>query len=360
MQGNNKKIKVLYIQGVTRFGGAIISLLETINTLKTDIEALIATSKEGVFTKICREKEIPYKVIPMGMWRKVKSWYNMPYVFFKLLKTIKEEKIDIIHANTLWDAPYALIAGKFCRKKTIVSIRGTFDERMFKKYMANILDLMIFVSIESRMKSRIINNKTKIIYNVTNIENTTDKKRLNKFTLSIIGRIDSYKGQLEFCETVLKSLNHKIRNYELVIAGEATKKDKWIEERLKELSKNYPIKLLGVVTEINKVYKNSNVILFTTKLEQHEGLPRVYIEAYANKTPVISTKVTSTDELIEHGKTGIVCRLDNMEQHIINLLLNRRLLKILSENGYKHVMNIINKEKFKNKTVKAYMEVLNV
>jgi glycosyltransferase involved in cell wall biosynthesis len=63
-----------------------------------------------------------------------------------------------------------------------------------------------------------------------------------------------------------------------------------------------------------------------------EGLPNVILEAMAMEVPVVSTSVGGIPELIQDGRTGLLCPANNavalariMEQALIDLPLRERL-----------------------------------
>ncbi len=58
-----------------------------------------------------------------------------------------------------------------------------------------------------------------------------------------------------------------------------------------------------------RAYREADALLFPTRLE---GLPLVVLEAYACGLPVIATKGSSLPEVIDDGKTGLLCPQDDV------------------------------------------------
>ncbi len=56
--------------------------------------------------------------------------------------------------------------------------------------------------------------------------------------------------------------------------------------------------------DLVRAYQEADALLFPSRLE---GLPLVPLEAMACGLPVIATKGTSIEEVVAHGKTGILC-----------------------------------------------------
>lgn len=62
---------------------------------------------------------------------------------------------------------------------------------------------------------------------------------------------------------------------------------------------------LGLV----EAYRQADALLFPSRLE---GLPLTVIEAMACSLPVIAAKTSSLPEVVEHGKTGLLCPVDDI------------------------------------------------
>ncbi len=71
-----------------------------------------------------------------------------------------------------------------------------------------------------------------------------------------------------------------------------------------------------------------------------EGLPRVIQEAMILKRPVISTPVGGVTDLIQHGETGLIVGVEDVEgfaRNIEYLFTNNSYAEKLAENAYKYV-----------------------
>ncbi len=59
-----------------------------------------------------------------------------------------------------------------------------------------------------------------------------------------------------------------------------------------------------------KAYQEADIVLFPTRLE---GFGLTAIEAMSCGTPVIASDCSSLPEIIEHGKTGMLCPTNNID-----------------------------------------------
>src|SRR3972149_8626538 len=95
---SNKPHNILYIQGVTRMGGSIESLLGLLKGLdKKKFNPVVITSRIGKFFDELRNLGIETEVIKMGMWRKGKSLLTIPFSLYLIQRVIKRKNISIVH-----------------------------------------------------------------------------------------------------------------------------------------------------------------------------------------------------------------------------------------------------------------------
>lgn len=119
--------------------------------------------------------------------------------------------------------------------------------------------------------------------------------------LMFLGRATEVKG-LEEAIAIAKISNHK-----LYIAAKVDPSDeKYYREKIKPKIDGKQIIWLGEMDFLPKIgyLKHAKALLFPIKWHEPFGL--VMTEAMACGTPVIATKIGSTKEIIDHGKTGFL------------------------------------------------------
>ncbi len=86
--------------------------------------------------------------------------------------------------------------------------------------------------------------------------------------------------------------------------------------------------------EVNKYYSSAKIVVHTSC---SEGFGNIFLEAWKNKTPIISLSVDPDDVLKEHN-TGLHSgSFEHLIKDVKLLLRNKKKWKELSENGYKYV-----------------------
>jgi len=173
--------------------------------------------------------------------------------------------------------------------------------------------------------------------NKNNITDTTPKKKKNQLIfISSLDKSHIWKG----LDDVIKSINiyknqfnNKIR---LIIIGDGDYKTSY-ETLVRELKLEQEVIFAGAKfgKEKDKIIQESEALIFYTKTTS-DAFPTVFLEAWANKTPIISANIGPAPYLIEEGKTGVLVEANNPEKlafGLNNLLKNSELRKNLIQNG---------------------------
>ena len=302
-----KEAKVLFIQAVPRFGGALKSLFLFMKI--TNFTPILATSKEGKLTELCEKEGIKYHVLPMPMWRKLKSWSKIPFSIAKLVKIVRDEEIDAIYANTLWDIPYAVVTGKITGKKVAGHIRNTFTKDKIGKYFLFLTDVIATVSFAVSKPLWDTGIPWRVIYNGVPDGEKMFGKKDRRFKIALVGRVDSTKGQ-DMAIKALALASEKVNHLQLSIAGEESYLEKGLIKKLQKLSEKLnvadKIRFLGHVDNVYKLFGESDVSVVPSKPTSNEGFGRIIPEAMINFTPVIATKVGGIPEVLRDKITGFL------------------------------------------------------
>lgn len=169
------------------------------------------------------------------------------------------------------------------------------------------------------------------------------------------GRVDKYKGIENAIEIAKKT---KIKLY-LVGKTDPEKKDYFEKEIRPNLSDK--IRFLGELSqkELVRLYRGAKALIYP--IEWHEPFGLVMAEAQACGTPVITFKLGSTSEVVNHGKTGFVIpfldkngkkNVNEMQKAVENIgSIKRKDCRDFAENNF-------NLEKMVENYEKIYYEIL--
>jgi 1,2-diacylglycerol 3-alpha-glucosyltransferase len=152
-----------------------------------------------------------------------------------------------------------------------------------------------------------------------------------------IGRVAVEKN-IGFLIDVLKSIKERIPDILLVIAGEGPLLDK-LKQKVEREKLDNQVMFVGYLdraTELQDCYHSADVFVFASRTET-QGL--VLLEAMAAGTPVVSTAVMGTRDVLEDGKGCLISKDDvhDFTGKVERVLRNRALSMQLSDTGRVYV-----------------------
>ncbi len=110
--------------------------------------------------------------------------------------------------------------------------------------------------------------------------------------------------------------------------------------------------------EMPEVYAAADLVV---QPSYAEGLGLSILEAMATAKPVIGTAVSGIQEIITHGKNGLLVppkESDSLAHSIIYLLSNPGEAARLAANGYSFVQQYFSAERMIQETLEIYHEIL--
>jgi glycosyltransferase involved in cell wall biosynthesis len=158
-------------------------------------------------------------------------------------------------------------------------------------------------------------------------------ERLNR--IISVGRLYPQKNQKMMIEAFAK-IAPKFHEWSLVIYGEGPERD-FLESLVSsfKIQVSSRISLPGRCETVIEEVAKSKVFCLSS---DYEGMSNAMIEALCVGTPVISTKVSGTDELIQDGENGLLVDIGDTEglaQAFERLLSNQELREKIGKEGQK-------------------------
>lgn len=136
----------------------------------------------------------------------------------------------------------------------------------------------------------------------------------------------------------------------LWIAGEGPDRDD-LETLIGDLNLQNRVQLLGWREDRAALFDASDICVFPSR---YEPFGTVFVQAWANKTPVICTKSDGPRQFVHDRQDGLLVDIDDTDgltRAIQDLANNKNLQNSLIENGYDRYQQ----EFSKDKTVAAYL-----
>jgi len=195
-----------------------------------------------------------------------------------------------------------------------------------------------------------VKKKTYVIYNPVNEKVFSLPEMEKKDRIISVGRLYEQKNQMMMIDA-FNLIKDKYPSFQLVIFGEGHLRSQ-LEEHIQKLGLENRVLLPGRSDKVLEEIKSSKVFCLSSN---YEGMSNAMIEAMCVGTPVISTKVSGTDELIDNGRNGLLVELRDADG------LARAFDQLLSDNDLQSVFarrSLSMSSKFKMDTIVGEWEKL--
>ncbi len=311
--------KVLYVQGTTRPGGAWESLRDIVYGLDRDcFEPIVACSKAPAWRG--SGDGVESVIVKMPMFRKGKSLPRIPLAVRRLRQAIRSHGITLVHANSVWDAPYALWAAKPPKIPVVVHVRTEIDQDKARKYSLDKADVAVSTS---RAAVEVLSGFESLTERVFYLPNGVDLTRFSPavsggetrqrhgiaseaVVFGAVGRIDRLKG-LDLLVSAFALVAEGAERARLLIVGEAKGKSSSFKNELlnmvEELRLSERVIFAGHQNDPAPFLAAMDILVMPSRTE---GFGRSAVEAMAMAKPVIASDVGALPEIVSDGLTGYV------------------------------------------------------
>lgn len=268
---------------------------------------------------------------------------------FRLLKIIKNERIDIINTHGHSTKHWAILCKLFVNTlKLVYTVHSVDDFNCLSKIKLFIhrffIDMNVCISkiVEEVCLAHKI-NKISLIYNGINIQQNAPRefKHDNIFKIIMVARIDIDKGH-DILINALKECSNRGLQFECkFVGGTYNEKERnskaYLLNQIKELDLESKISFLGPRYDIQELLSKSDLFVLPSR---KEGFGLVLLEAMAAQLPVIAGNVGGPAELITHGENGLLFDINDyldLANQIIELYYNREKTDYLTKNACEYV-----------------------
>lgn len=323
-------------------------------------ECIIAGNPESELLERAKKNNISTYAIKLS---------NLSFLNPLKINTIKRfflaEKIDAVILNLPNDLKAAGLAAKFAGLKKIVYRRGSplainnnaLNSYLFRSVISDVIanSQETKRSILAKNPSLIDSKKITVIYNGIDISKFADSNEIRNnevFTIGSAGRLSKEKNFGSLLN-IIKIIKSKGYNIHLEIAGIGSMKDE-LWQYAESLGIRDSVEFCGFIDDIEKFMQGIDLFASTSLWE---GFGYVRLEALAASVPVIAYDISSSSEIITHGKTGILVPFGDetkFAEEIIELLKNPEKRISMGKNGKVFASNFDI-----NKTAEKVIEVLS-
>src|SRR3989338_2483195 len=298
------------------------------------------------------------------------------FAILPLVRFVKREKIDMMHAHTRVTQVLAWWIRLFTGIPYVSTCHGFYKHRLGRKLFPAWGNHVIAISgpVEDMLKEKfdVPGNRASTIFNAVDIDDLNARyQQKNPITIrnelniepnapvvGIIARVVVDKGHEYFLRAVNKLSNGQFPNIIILIIIEGPNLTK-IENLVDGLAMQNKVRFLGSLHDVT--YALSVMDIFVLPAIWREGFGLSIIEAMAVKKPAIVTNIWALNALIEDRVNVILVPPKDehaLAEAITELLTNNSLYQTLSENGFAMVKERFSIPIMAANMSKLYQEVL--
>ncbi|MBN2260715.1 MAG: glycosyltransferase family 4 protein [Clostridiales bacterium] len=375
------EIRVMHLISGGDTGGAKTHVINLLNGLNGKIFTVLVTLMESDFTEEAKKLKLPLEILNQ------KSRFDLG-ILKNIDELILEKKINVIHVH----GARANFISTFIKKRhssipIVTTIHSDYlldDYRggklisfVFRKINAYSLKKMDnYICVSNRFKEMMISRgfgSDKSVFSVYNgldfekgiIIQRNKNEFLNDYGIEInedltyvgiMGRLDAVKNHAFFID-VANEIIQKNKNFRFLIAGVGI-----LKKDLQKQVKNYGIEeYIFFLDFIPRPYEFYNAIDINTLTSYSESFPYAMLEGARMKKPIVTSNVGGVELVVKNSETGFIVDDFNLEEfsnRIIELSLDKDMLQKSGEEIYKIVKNNFSMEKFIQKHIEIYNEIL--
>jgi glycosyltransferase involved in cell wall biosynthesis len=296
--------------------------------------------------------------IGLDMGREISPGRDLRSVL-KLIKIIREQKCDILHAHSSKAGGVGRVAAWLTGVSCVYTAHGwSFDMRVsnkkrffykvverFLSYMTDVIVCISQYEFESAMKAGI--NQKKLV----KIDNGVDIKKYDiqedivslkiqlglptdKIIIGMVARISEQKNPFFFLD-IASSLRKRVADSCFVLVGDGELRQPFDERISSSDDLRDRVLVTGWVDQPELYIKCFDVGILTSKWE---GFGLVLVEYMASRVPVVATNVDGIPHVISDGSSGLLCdsgSTDQFVEKICNLLEDKALVSSITDKAYK-------------------------
>lgn len=384
---DTSKFNILYLDSGSGIGGGQRSLLLLLNLLDKDrFTPFVGCLGDSPFAAEVEKTEA--RVIPFSLpaahnktdtvrrftLRDLLDDFRQLGVILQLHRTVKRYAIDLIHANSLSVALLGGIVARINRIPILMHKRYATSYGILDRICERLLHRVILVSEATRWNFAPTAKQT-LIYNGVNLDDfqasAAEVKTLRaellpdasetSIVMGVVTRITPEKG-IHVLVRAMAELKGRIDSKLLIVGGPYFQKDVDYMNELKQEVADSGVEdsviFTGFLSDTRVITSLLDIVLVPSIIP--EACPRTIIEAMAVGTPVISTPLGGSKELVT-PETGILVPPENasvIADAIVTLATDRERLRTMGEASRNRAEQLFSSKKNTALTEAVYAELL--
>lgn len=289
---------------------------------------------------------------------------------FKLIRIIKKEKIDIVHAHPVGNYWPAIIAAKLTRKKVVISKHLLNPLHNLTRRFLNCADRILAVSQACKDflsgDGVIKKDKISVVYNGVDLSRFNGrvshlslrkefKLDQSDILIGCVGRMSKGQGELLLAA---KDICRKFPQVKFIFVGSTLENS--IKSNALKLGLENKVIFTGFREDTPEVMADLDIFIF---LPTREAFGLALIEAMASAKPIIATRIGGIPEVVKNNENGLLVESADSYKEILQaieyLIVNKEQRLKMGERGLAMVKKDFSLDVTVAKTEDLYHQILS-
>lgn len=277
-------------------------------------------------------------------WPLVRLLVTSPWHLLRLAAVIRRARPDLVYVNTV-TLPHWIVAARLAGVPSLCHVREAEQGARVQVARGLLAPLRLasvvvansaataqwLTSHQPRLEDRV-----RVVYNGFAFAPLESEPPPRRGRLVVVGRLSPRKGQ-DVALEALALLTAEGTDAELHLVGDVFRGYEWFEAQLaadiERLDLQQRVFLDGFRADPTASYLGADIVVVPSRLEPFGN---VAVEAMACGRPVVATRVGGLPEIIDDGRTGLLCPPDDaaaLARAIALLLADQHLADRLAAAG---------------------------
>lgn len=229
-----------------------------------------------------------------------------PRLAVKIRDLIKRNRIDLVYVNGPRLLPSAALAADklVFHSHSLLNARYTVLLATASLRIRHATTIAASRFVAQPLQSHLPSERLRVIYNGVPDYGAVKRsiRTPRQPVIGMIGRIAPEKGQLDFVRAA-QLLHKDVPSSRFLVCGDSQHSDGDYFSQVRELAKDLPIDFLPWQEDVGPVLRKLDAIVLPSL--GVDATPRVILEAFSARVPVVAYRSGGLGELIEHETNGM-------------------------------------------------------
>ena len=368
---SDEHLKILNLTTHLNVGGISNYLAMTGSRLVRMGHEVVVVSSGGNFKEVLEKKGI--RCLDISIRTKNELHPKIFFALPKMIRLVKQEKFDLIHAHTRVTQVLGSLVAKFTGVPLVTTSHGFFKPRLSRRWFGcwgkTVIAISPLVAEDLEQSHRVKRSKIRIVQNAIDLEDfearlfEKDPAALRESwgitqgmkVVSSISRLVRDKGH-DYLIRAVGDLKKKKEDFYLLIAGEGRER-KNLEKLIQKSGLEKQARIIDTRVDVTSILSVTDI--FVHPATYREGFGLVIVEAMVAKKPVIATNIRAVNSLVRNRVNGFLVEPKNgkeLAEAIQFIVANPKITVSIVENAYRSATELYSIDRMVSELETVYEE----